>query len=82
VSSGSASAQGASISSRGGDANTAVERWSVEADGTVGLLTLRIPKLGYAVAVFTIPAVRFAFISLASVVLGGLLIRRIWADPA
>ena len=40
------------------------ERWSVAANGTIGELRLRIPRLGYAVSVFTIPAVRFAFLSL------------------
>jgi signal peptidase len=30
-----------------GDANTGVERWTVPADGTVGLVERRIPKVGY-----------------------------------
>jgi signal peptidase I len=34
-----------------GDANTGVERWSIPADGTVGLVERRVPKIGY-VAVY------------------------------
>jgi signal peptidase I len=30
-----------------GDANTGVERWSISADGAVGLVERRIPKIGY-----------------------------------
>jgi signal peptidase I len=30
-----------------GDANTGVERWTIPADGTVGLVERRIPKVGY-----------------------------------
>jgi signal peptidase len=64
-----------------GDANSAVERWSVAADGTVGEFSLRLPLVGYGVSVFTIPVVRLLFVSLASFVLGALLIRWIWARP-
>jgi signal peptidase len=64
-----------------GDANTAVERWSVAAHGSVGELAFRVPKAGYAVAVFTVPAVRFAVLSLAALLLGGLVVRRIWTTP-
>jgi signal peptidase len=30
-----------------GDANTGVERWTIPADGTVGLVERRVPKIGY-----------------------------------
>jgi signal peptidase len=33
-----------------GDANTGVERWAAPADGTVGLVERRIPKVGYVAA--------------------------------
>jgi len=64
-----------------GDANTGVERWSVAANGTIGVLRLRIPSLGYAVSVFTIPAIRLVFVSLAALLLGGIVVRRIWVEP-
>ena len=63
-----------------GDANTGVERWSVAANGTIGELQFRLPRLGYAVSEFAIPAVRFAFVSLASLLLGLIILRRIWVD--
>jgi signal peptidase I len=30
-----------------GDANTGIERWTIPADGTVGLVERRVPKIGY-----------------------------------
>lgn len=33
-----------------GDANTGLERWSIPTRGTLGLVRLRLPKVGYALA--------------------------------
>ena len=51
------------------------------ATGSVGQLQLAIPKLGYAVAVFTIPGMRLMFVSLAALLLGAVVLRRLWAEP-
>ncbi len=57
-----------------GDANTGFERWSSPLDGTVGLVQVSIPKLGYAVghlggrlgplALIAIPALLLALFEL------------------
>ena len=62
-----------------GDANTGVERWVADANGTVGRFAFRIPKLGFFVAWLTVPAIRLLFVTFAAVALGALLLRRIWA---
>ena len=61
-----------------GDANTGVERWSIDADGTLGMLTWRIPKAGYAASWFRLPVVRFGFLALGTLLVGGVALRRIW----
>jgi signal peptidase I len=33
-----------------GDANNTVERWSVQANGSIGRVTYRVPRLGYVLA--------------------------------
>ena len=62
-----------------GDANTGVERWAVEADGTVGRVSTRLPKAGYAMAWLGNPFGRFALIAVGGLTLAVLLARRIWA---
>jgi signal peptidase len=61
-----------------GDANGKGERWTVAADGTAGLVQVVVPKVGYVLNWFTLPAVRFIFLTLASVLLAGLLLARVW----
>ena len=61
-----------------GDANTGVERWSVPPDGELGRLTLRLPKVGYALVWAADPLVRLILVLGAGVVLAGLLVRRVW----
>lgn len=61
-----------------GDANTGVERWSVAADGRIGRVLLRVPKLGYALAPMRNPAARLALITLPALLLGGFALAAIW----
>ncbi len=61
-----------------GDANTATERWNVPADGSVGKVVYRIPKIGYALVwTGTIPA-RIALIAIPAVLLCCTGLARIW----
>ncbi len=62
-----------------GDANTGVERWSIDANGTIGQLAWRIPKLGYAISWLALPAVRLLLVTAGALILGGALLRRIWS---
>ncbi|SOC50453.1 signal peptidase I [Blastococcus aggregatus] len=43
-----------------GDANDAGEEWTISADGTVGLVVLRLPAAGYVLGVLGTPAGRLA----------------------
>lgn len=61
-----------------GDAIRSHENWSVPADGTVGVLQFRIPRLGWLVGWALTAEGRFvATLTLASVI-GVLVIREIW----
>ncbi len=62
-----------------GDANTGVERWSIDAEGTVGQLAWRIPTLGYAISWLALPGIRLLLVTVAALILGGVALRRIWA---
>lgn len=62
-----------------GDRNGASERWSVDRDGKIGRLVTRLQTAGYVVAFLTLPAVRWAAVTVAAVILGAMLIRRIWS---
>ena len=61
-----------------GDANTNVERWTVPADGRVGRVVMRMPKLGYAMALSRRPAARVALIVLPALLLAGFALAAIW----
>jgi signal peptidase I len=61
-----------------GDANTATERWSVPADGTVGRVLYRIPKIGYALVWTGTVPVRIALIAIPALLLCGTGLARIW----
>ena len=61
-----------------GDANTNVERWSVPADGSIGHVVMRMPKLGYAMSFTKSPAARIALIALPALLLAGFALAAIW----
>ena len=63
-----------------GDANTGTERWSVKADGTIGKLLVRVPKVGKFVSWLGRPPVRFLFLTVASLLLAVEILRRIWSS--
>jgi len=60
-----------------GDANTSTEHWNVPADGSIGRVLYRIPKIGYAliwtgsaparIALVVIPALLLCWIGLAAI---------------
>jgi signal peptidase len=63
-----------------GDANHgSVERWSLPADGKLGRVIFRIPKLGYGLAWFGGRWSRFALL-LPVLLMAGWELRRIWRD--
>jgi signal peptidase I len=61
-----------------GDANNSAERWVVAADGEVGLVVYRLPKLGYALAGLGHPFAKLLLVALPAVLLGAYELRRIW----
>jgi signal peptidase I len=61
-----------------GDANGKGERWTIAADGTAGHVQVVIPKIGYVLNWFRQPLARFVFLTLASVLLAGLVLARVW----
>lgn len=67
-----------------GDANTGVERWAVPADGRIGRVVARMPKLGYALALTQSPALRLALITAPVLLLCGFALAGIWRrkEPA
>jgi signal peptidase len=63
-----------------GDANTAVERWSVPADGEIGRVVYHVPKIGYVRAFLTGPRARLALLAIALALGVGVLIE-VWRRP-
>lgn len=63
-----------------GDANTGREHWSVPAQGTIGRVVYRIPKLGYAVVWLGSAPGRAVFIVLPALLLMASLLRRLWRE--
>lgn len=61
-----------------GDANNTVERWSVPAEGTIGQVVFRLPKLGYVLSFTKTPAARMALITLPALLLAGFALASIW----
>jgi signal peptidase I len=61
-----------------GDANNTVERWSVPADGRIGRVAYRLPKLGYVLALGRTPGGRIALITLPALLLAGFALAAIW----
>jgi signal peptidase len=66
-----------SLVTKGDDAN-AVQRWSVPADGSIGLVRLRIPFLGYALWGTRQPLGRFLLVILPVLLLSASELRRLW----
>ena len=64
-----------------GDANTGVERWAIPVGGSVGRVSFRIEKLGYALSWLRTPMGRLGFLALPVLLLGGFALRRIWGSP-
>ncbi len=66
-----------------GDANDTVEHWTIPAQGRVGVVRLRVPKLGYAFRYLSGPLDRILTIVLPALLLGAIALRRIWgSEPA
>ena len=62
-----------------GDANTGVERWGIEADGTVGLVRQRLPRFGYVFAWAQSPLGRVLLVVFPALLWLAFELRRIWA---
>jgi signal peptidase len=62
-----------------GDANNTSERWSIPADGTVGLVTYRLPRLGYLLAWMGHPFAKLLLLVVPALLLGAHELRRLWA---
>jgi signal peptidase len=60
-----------------GDANTGVERWSIERTGSLGIVSFQAPKVGYFLRMPN-PAVRISLIVAAALLLGTWGLTRIW----
>lgn len=69
-----------------GDANNTGEQWTVAADGQIGRVTYRIPKVGLALDLLRQPLGRITLVVIPALVLGALEIAKIWrqedAEPA
>jgi signal peptidase len=61
-----------------GDANTGQEHWRVAASGTVGRVVDRVPMLGFVVVQVRSTLGQLALIVLPALLLGVLVLRRIW----
>ena len=63
-----------------GDANTASERWSVGASGTIGRVEYRVPFVGRAFSFASTATGRLALIAVPALVWGVLSLRAIWRE--
>ncbi len=61
-----------------GDANTAVENWKISADGKIGQVQYRIPRIGYMLAWIRGKLGRLMLVVVPALVLGAWEIHRIW----
>jgi signal peptidase len=64
-----------------GDANTTVERFTVPLSGHIGLVTYRIPAIGYGLAYAGRPAARLALVTVPALLLCLVELKRIWTSP-
>lgn len=62
-----------------GDANNAVERWTVPANGRIGRVELRVWKIGYPLVFAYSRFGLIALVALPALLLCGLELRRIWS---
>jgi signal peptidase len=62
-----------------GDANNTSQRWSIPADGTVGLVTYRLPRLGYLLVWLGHPFAMLLLLVVPALLLGAHELRRLWA---
>lgn len=63
-----------------GDRNNAVERWSVPADGLIGRVVYRVPKLGYVTAHAGSRVGLLTLVVVPALLLGALELKRIWSS--
>jgi signal peptidase I len=61
-----------------GDANTGTERWSIEADGVLGRVEYRVPKVGYVTNRLGSRFGRLGLIVIPALLLGLYELKRIW----
>jgi signal peptidase len=61
-----------------GDANTSRENWKAPADGQIGRIVYRVPKLGFAVVWIQTGVGRVVLLIGPALLLGASLLRRIW----
>jgi signal peptidase I len=61
-----------------GDANTSTEHWRVPADGSIGEVVYRIPKVGYALSYIDSGPARLALIAIPALLLLWAALVRIW----
>ena len=61
-----------------GDANNTSEHWAVPADGRIGRVAYRLPRLGYALFWVDTPPGRIGLISLPALLLCAFGLMRIW----
>lgn len=64
-----------------GDANNAGEEWRIDADGTIGRVTMALPAVGHALGWIKDPARVLYVLVIPAVLLGLLEIRSIWRRP-
>jgi signal peptidase len=65
-----------------GDANNAVERWAVPQGARIGRVVLRLPRVGYVLAVARGPFGKLLLIVVPALLLGALELVRIWRPRA
>lgn len=63
-----------------GDANTGQEHWQVAANGTVGRVVDRVPMVGFVLVHVRSPVGQLGLIVLPALLLGLLVLRRIWSS--
>jgi signal peptidase len=61
-----------------GDANQAPERWTVAADGRIGRVVYKVPRVGRLAAAGGTPPGRILLIVVPAVILGAAELRRVW----
>lgn len=64
-----------------GDANTAVERWSISRHGRLGRVVLDVPRVGYAMAVLRSRVGQMALVVVPALLLMTLALLKIWRSP-